>query len=316
MNLQTELPLYLDYCQYRKELDPKTIKAYRIDLTQFLLFMQGRECNKRNIEEYITTLHKDFKQKTVKRKIASVKAFFAYMEEEEIIEGNPFYKIKSKFKEAITLPRIIPRDMIEKLLNYMYKRLELEKSEAKRFVLRDICVIELFFATGMRVYELSNLRTENINLHTGVINIWGKGAKERYIHVVSMEVLDLLNEYYRMNRQEVDTGNYFFVNRKGNRYTEQSIRIMLDRYTREAGLGQHITPHMFRHSVATYLLEEEVDVSYIQKLLGHSSIQTTQIYLHVALKRQAEILKEKHPRNKMHIMTPASSVYQSYESFI
>lgn len=103
------------------------------------------------------------------------------------------------------------------------------------------------------------------------------------------------------NRTEIKESGYFFVNNRGNRYTEQSIRLMLKKYTKQAGIERNITPHMFRHSFATYLIEEGVDVSCVQQILGHSSIKTTQIYIHVAAKKQAEILREMHPRNNMKI---------------
>lgn len=120
MNLQKIVPQYLDYCKYRKELDEKTLKAYRIDLCQFFEYAECENPEKCKMEEYITELHKKYKQKTVKRKLASIKAFYNYLEEEEIISENPFRKIKVKFKENAILPRIIPRGEIEQLLNYMY----------------------------------------------------------------------------------------------------------------------------------------------------------------------------------------------------
>ena len=120
MKLQDKLIPYLEYCTYRKELDKKTVKAYRIDLKQYFSIVCCGEPDKEKIEEYITGLHKKYKQKTVKRKIASVKAFYNYLEEEELIAQNPFHKIKAKFKETTILPRIIPREEIEQLLNYMY----------------------------------------------------------------------------------------------------------------------------------------------------------------------------------------------------
>ena len=122
MILKEKLVPYLEYCQYRKELDRKTIKAYRIDLRQFFTFVCSNNPDKEKIEEYITLLHRQYKQKTIKRKIASLKAFYNYLEEQEIISENPFRKIKVRFKENIVLPRIISREEIEQLLNYMYGR--------------------------------------------------------------------------------------------------------------------------------------------------------------------------------------------------
>lgn len=304
MDMNIELKRYLEYCKYRKELNGNTLKAYRIDLQQYLAVIGEHILVKSDIENYITMLHKNYKQKTVKRKIASVKAFYRYLEEEEILPaGNPFDKIKVKFKETEVLPRIIPRTDIEKLLNYMYG---IMNAYPKRKMLdRDLSVVEMFFATGARVYEISNLKKSDIDLNEGIIKIMGKGGKERYIQIGNADVLDVLRRYYERNRKQIDECGYFFINCRGKRFAEQSIRSMIKKYTLLAGISLHITPHMFRHSVATYLLEEGVDIIYIQKILGHSSIKTTQIYLHIASKKQMEILKELHPRNKMRIQKVA-----------
>lgn len=299
----TTLSTYLDYCLYRKELDPKTIKAYRIDLTQYFNFLNGEEPTKPKIEEYITALHKTYKQKTVKRKIASLKAFYSYLEEEEIIEESPLRRIKVKFKETVVLPRIIPRIEIEKLLNTMYSYRN--KAANPNRWLRDIAVVEVFFATGARVYEISNIHADCVDLDSGLIRIMGKGGKERYIQIGERDIIKLLQDYYRVNEEAIKKCGFFFVNQRGNRYTEQSIRNMLKFYTKKAGIERNITPHMFRHSFATYLIEEGVDVSCVQQILGHSSIKTTQIYIHVAAKKQAEILQNRHPRNKMRIINVA-----------
>lgn len=141
MSIREKVVDYLEYCRFRKELDEKTLKAYRIDLCQFWEFCESDNPERSEIEAYIIKLHKEYKQKTVKRKIASVKAFYSYLEEEEIIEVNPFHKIKSKFKETIVLPRIIPRGEIEQLLNCMYELIH-EKKKADRFLLRDMCRLE------------------------------------------------------------------------------------------------------------------------------------------------------------------------------
>lgn len=301
MKLKDKLEMYLEYCEYRKELDQKTLKAYRIDLCQFFEFVGVDEPKKERIEAYITQLHKKYKQKTVKRKIASVKAFYNYLEETEVIAENPFHKIKVRFKEIVILPRVIPREEIEQLLNYMYQCLSENKASSSKYRLRDVAVIEVLFATGARVYEVSNIREDSINLNTGLIRLMGKGGKERYVQISCTAILDILKKYYAENESAIRESGYFFVNNRGSRYTEQSIRLMLKKYTKEAGLKRNITPHMFRHSFATYLIEEGVDVSCVQQILGHSSIKTTQIYIHIAAKKQAEILREMHPRNRMHI---------------
>lgn len=305
MDYKEQVKKYLEYCEYRKELDWNTLKAYRIDLRQFFEFTQEDVPEKSKIEDYIVELHKKYKQKTIKRKIASIKAYYNYLEECEIIDDSPFRKIKVKFKEAAILPKIIPREEIETLLNYMHSCKKISKDNTYKYWLRDIAVIETLFATGARVYEISNIRLDCINLNTGLIKIMGKGSKERYIQVASGEILDLLKQYYKHNSEAIKKCGFFFVNSWGNRYTEDSIRLMLKKYTKLAGIDRNITPHMFRHSFATYLIEKGVDVSCVQRILGHSSIKTTQIYIHIAAKKQAEILREMHPRNRMNIIRAA-----------
>lgn len=187
----------------------------------------------------------------------------------------------------------------------MYSLGKRDNNKQEKYRLRDVAVIETLFATGARVSEVSNIRMESVNLDTGLIRIMEKGGKERYLQIGSPDILDVLKKYYDQNVVEIKKSGYFFVNSRGCRYTEQSIRLMLKKYTKLAGIERNITPHMFRHSFATYLIEEGVDTSCVQQILGHSSIKTTQICIHVAAKLQAEILREMHPRNRMHILIAA-----------
>lgn len=291
--MQKQVMRYLDYCKYQKELDEKTIKAYKIDLTQYFNFIKKQYTSKEKNEEFVILLHRQYKQKTIKRKIASVKAFFNYLENENVMD-NPFRKINVKFKEEIVLPRIIPKHEIEQLLKYMYSC-----NLDDRNILRDLVVVEMCFATGARVSEISNIKVENVDLKTGLIRLIGKGKKERFIQIVQSSVLELMKKYYSLNSKMIEACGYFFINRLGTRYSEQSIRLMVKKYSYLAGIKRNITPHMFRHSFATYLIEEGADLSCVQRLLGHSSIKTTQIYIHVTIKHQIEILKKYHPRVKM-----------------
>lgn len=292
---------YLEFCRYRKELDEKTIKAYRIDLRQFCEAVGEDFFDRQKVDRYITELHKKYKQKTIKRKIASIRAFYAYLDERDIMEGdNPFGKIKVKFKEEKVLPRIIPRNVIEKLLNYMYQ-LRSQKRIPDKVILRNIAVVEILFATGVRVCEISRLGSDAVDLEAGAIRIQGKGHRERYVQIGNTQVLKIMKQYYEENEKEIKKCGYFFINNRGRKLSEQTIRKMINENARAAGIGLHITPHMFRHSFATYLIEEGADISYVQRILGHSSIKTTQIYIYIAAKMQAEILKTLHPRNKMNV---------------
>lgn len=304
-NNQSHLSNYLTYCTAQKQLDSKTIKAYMIDLNQFLCFIEDTEIEELSIpilESYISSLHAHYKPKTVKRKIASTKAFFHYLEYKEILEKNPFDKLHIRFREPILLPKTIPLHSIESILATIYHEHQTARTPyQRRNALRDVAVIEFLFATGIRISELCNLTPNEVNLYEGSILIYGKGSKERRIHIGNEDVLDILKEYEKEYHKEIVSCNHFFSSQSGKPLSDQSVRRMINKYTSVASIEQHITPHMFRHTFATALLEEDVDIRYIQEMLGHSSINVTEIYTHVTLSKQREILTNKHPRKKMRI---------------
>jgi integrase/recombinase XerD len=289
---------YITYCDLYKRLSNHSIKAYKIDLDQFYKFVGNKDIGKVVILDYVDNLHNCYKQKSVKRKIASLNAFFSYLEYEEIIEANPLSKLKIDFKNEKLLPKIISSTDLITFFKQIYSELEVAKSDYEISVKkRNIAVMELLIATGMRIFEVSNLQKTNINLNEKYVRIYGKGAKERMLQIESDEVLKALKEYEQVRNH--NDSSYFFTNRLGNKLSEQSIRCYIDRIASMAGIKQHITPHMFRHSFATMLLEDDVDIRYIQRILGHSSITTTQIYTHVTSNKQKEILRDKNPRRKI-----------------
>lgn len=300
-----EADQYLIFCLYRKNLDNKTIKSYSIDLKQFENFNNQNNLDWRSksaIESYIESLHTQFKPKSVKRKIASIKAFFHYLELEEILEINPFHKIQIKYKEPFILPKTIPLKNIESIINYSYlKYKNAHTSYNQKTSLRNALILELLFATGMRISELCSLKIAQIDLTEYIIKIYGKGSKERLIQICNQNVQVLLNKYIKERLQDKSNNDYLLINRLHNRLSEQSVRNMITNYAKQAGIPLHITPHMFRHSFATLLLEEDVDIRYIQQMLGHSSITTTQIYTHTSINKQKSILTIKHPRNNLNI---------------
>lgn len=295
---------YLEYCEIRKHLDLKTLKMYRIDLRQFEAFTAQSPMwfSKDILDQFITSLHNQYMSKTIKRKIASLKAFFHYLEHQDLLEENPFSKLDIRFREAKLLPKTIPFHSIQTLLSTLYIQKTSARSKYQLLCcIRDIAVTELLFATGMRISELCSLKPTNIDFEGNTIRICGKGSKERILQIGNAEVLSALQLYQETFSESINTCGYFFVNRQGNQLSDQSVRNMINHYAKLAGINQHITPHMFRHSFATLLLEQNVDIRYIQHILGHSSISTTEIYTHVSDNKQKEILFQKHPRNLMTI---------------
>lgn len=288
---------YLDYCKYQNNLSNSTLKAYQIDIAQFSVFWAGTngEFSRANISSYIVHLQRTFKPRTAKRKAASLKAFCFWLEYMEVLEYNPFASLRIKFNEPQTLPRTIPLDSIAAMLTAAHQA----ACDGRSGALRDAAVLELLFATGVRVSELCALPPQSVELCEGTVLIMGKGAKERIIQIEHTEVLDTLRAYYTANEAAIHSSGHFFINRCGRGYSDQSVRAMIRKYLAAAHVELHVTPHMFRHTCATQLLEADVDLRYIQTLLGHSNITTTQIYTHVSGNKQRSILATKHPRNSM-----------------
>ena len=296
---------YLYHCETRKNLNSKTLKAYRIDLSQFVSFAISKDADslsKALLTDYISLLHNTYQPKTVKRKIASLKTFSHYLYTEDLIEMDPFQKIVLSYREPKRLPKTIPSSTIQLFLTSLYDAHAAAKTQfQKQTALRNIAVIELLFATGMRISELCSLKIEDLDLQNHRVLVYGKGAKERVIYIGNTEVLSLLADYISTCCDVSDSQNWLFLNQRHQRLTEQSVRNMIVKHAKSAGIDLHLTPHMFRHSFATLLLESDVDIRYIQKILGHSSITTTEIYTQVSTHKQQEIMNTKHPRNKMRV---------------
>ena len=304
--LQTATADFLRHCRFEKNLSQKTLKAYSIDLQQLQDFLASRsqptsvncitKIQLRDFLEFIAGL----KPKSIKRKIATFKALFNHLEFEDRVLINPFRKMQIRIKENNHIPSVMDMREITQIFNVAnrYKNRVKDRCSYQYLAsIRDIVIIELLFATGARVSEIAGLRFENINLATGSITIKGKGNKERLIHICNPETIAALKNYRSLcNDRAIDTGGYFLANRFSQKISDQSIRGIVKKLSHRAGITRRITPHVFRHSFATLLLERDVDIKYIQSLLGHSSITTTQIYTHVNRARQKQILSKKHPR--------------------
>lgn len=301
MSIQSSLQYFLGYCEHQKNLDNKTVKAYKIDLNQFISFMalESPVITKDIISNYISYLNDYYKPRSVKRKIASIKVFCGFLCDEGLLENNPFSGMRIRLQRGNSLPRTIPLRTIESLLSVAHQQIcQATSDRAYLVAVRNAAILELLFATGIRVSELCNMKKDDFDLVDGLLMIHGKGNKERIIQIENEEVLNALIKY---NNCELHHRDYFFLNQRHRPISDQSIRRIINKYVEIVDTQKHITPHMFRHSFATLLLEEDVDLRYIQQLLGHSSISTTQIYTHVSAAKLKNILLTKHPRNKITI---------------
>jgi len=308
MTLKEAIEQFLFHCRYDKNLSPKTLKAYSIDLRQVSDFLAAslpathiEAIDKVALRLYIKTLFTGLAEKSVKRKVASLKALFHFLEREDLIAINPFRKMDVRIKETKRLPRGLSLPDLKRLFQHIYhaKRITSGPTEPQyRALVRDIAVLETLFATGARVAEVCHLRLEDVDLTQGRIRIMGKGARERLLQLPDQDTLGALLAYQALWLDPTPPHPFFFHNRGGRRLSEQSVRSMLRRHAKGAGLALHLTPHMLRHSVATLLLEQGVDIRYIQHFLGHSSITTTQIYTAISDHSHNQILA-RHPRHQL-----------------
>lgn len=302
---------FLFHCEFEKSLSHQTITAYKTDLrqcaeflthelgTDFLLNQVGKE----QIKSYLQSIA-EWKPKTIKRKIAALKSMFSFVEYERDDYINPFRRLRFRIKEAVYIPVTMSIDEVGQVLNAAYSKLESAKGATAHAIStskRAIAIIELLFVSGIRVSELCTLKLCNLNLSTGTLLIQGKGNKERLLHICQERVLESLKCYRESLSSEHSVLPYFFVNRLGRRLSTESVRVTIRAIVKAAGLKKHVTPHTFRHSFATLILEEGVDIRYIQAFLGHSSIVTTQLYTRVNNSQQRHILATKHPRMRLQI---------------
>lgn len=296
-SLSSLIATYLETGQYEKQLSPDTIKAYRIDLHQFSNFTKGVWADKDMLGQYIKHLNQHFAPRSVKRKLASVRAFYHEMELSGELEENPFNKLHIHIHSPQQLPRTIPEQLVQALLQSAYDAY----TPGCRDILRDIVVLELLFSTGLRVSELCALSQDTFMLSESGLRLLvkGKGRKERMLQITTPELLQITKIYCEMFSEEIQTHGAILFNERGRPLSPQSVRRIINKYFSQIDASGHVTPHMFRHTFATSLLEAGMDIRYIQSLLGHSTISTTQIYTHVTARQQTLLLAEKHPRGKM-----------------
>lgn len=305
MTLADAISHFLFHCRYEKNLNPKTLKAYDTDLRQMLGFLAGSDeaevasIEKAELRHFIRHMHAVFAARSLKRKVATMKSLFHFLEREDLITVSPFCKMDVRIREARRLPRTVPLDQITRLFKRVYAGLHATREGTPKHttLVRDIAVLEALFATGARVAEICNLTPGDVDLARGSVRIFGKGARERMVQICHPEAIAAMALYQSQARSSGDC--WFFCNRAGRRLSEQSVRVLLRRHATAAGLSLLVTPHMLRHSVATLLHEEGVDVRYIQHLLGHRSIATTQIYTEVGEASQRRMLVQHHPRRHL-----------------
>ena len=286
---------YLDYCKTHKRLSSHTIRAYKNDLMQFY------NSDYDNVESYIEQLtQSNIKTNTLRRKIACMKVFYNYLKYQNIIEENPFNQLRFQFRIEKILPKTIPHDILKSIFIYLEQKVIVSKTDyQKQHAERNLLIISLLLSTGIRISELCHIHLKDINLSNKTLHIIGKGKKERILFLGDQKTFNLLETY--INKTKNEPNDFLFPGKHSPKpLSEQSVRLILKRIVEQNSLSKTITPHMFRHSFATMLLDSDVDIRYIQQILGHSSISITQIYTHVSHSKQKEILSSFNPVSVIH----------------
>jgi len=307
---------FLNHCECMRKLSVNTLRAYRNDLFLFWDFFHERGTNEsetaldlKMIRDFLES-RRAKKPRTIRRHLAVMKAYAEFLNKEGYILGNPLLANPFRVKVPPPRPRAVGLSTIQKLLMCVYNLLDQRCSiHARSALIRDIAILELLFASGMRVSEISNLHWEQVDLDAGILRVIGKGNKERVIPLCGAEVIAAV----KLHKQRSANGNqsypkdFVFTNRRSKRFSEQSVRLMVKKYAKQSDVAL-LTPHVLRHSVATLLLDQGVDLRHIQRLLGHSSISTTTIYVHVSEASHQAVLRAKHPRLLLDLTRPRQSV--------
>ena len=294
---------FLNHCHFERKLDVKTIKSYRFDIEQLAngLEMGARLCDITRVflKQWVASLS-HYRYKTIKRKIASVNAFMNYIEVEWEDYNNPLRSLHIRLKPPVRLPVVMTKEEMLRIMNRLDYRIRASKDENQLFfATRDKAIIELLFGSGMRIGELCGLRNQDVDMCSGQVRIIGKGNKERVIDICLPIIMQSLKQWVLVRKSTNCPKDGFFTSRIGRKLGPQTVRLLVHRLTQDCSIEKNVTPHTFRHTFATLLLEENIDIANIQHILGHSSIATTQIYLHVNSLKQREILTNHHPRSRL-----------------
>lgn len=287
------------YILVEKNFSQYTAKAYASDVMSFLIWLEEANVSSvdyNKIREYLRFIHKyNYKKTTIARKISALRTFYKYLYRERVVEANPVSSITAPKREK-KLPKFLDKDEIEQILN----NVNIENPAG----FRNRAILELLWATGMRISELSGLNFGDLNLEHNEIKVFGKGSKERIV-LISERAKSYVQRYIEHARRLVakdfppppqDEDSPVFINNTGYRLNPKTIRNVINSIVDKISLPKKVTPHMFRHSFATYLIENGADLRVVQELLGHASISNTQIYTHISTKHLTDTYNKAHPR--------------------
>jgi len=294
--MHQRLDQFIHYLIVEKGLSKNTIEAYGHNINRFLDFLLAKriqeikDISKLDLRAFLQFLkRKDLSSRSIARNLVSIRMFLRFLQQEGILEINPAEEIESP-KTTKTLPEVLSLQEVERLLE--------QPDTQTTLGVRDRAMLEILYATGMRVSELTRLPLHQINLEGGYVLLYGKGSKERIVPL-GAEAMRRVGDYLERSRELLAKGReslFLFINRSGKPMSRQQFWKNIKAYGRKAGIKKRVTPHLIRHSFASHLLEGGADLRSVQMMLGHVDISTTQIYTHVTGERLKKIHQRYHPR--------------------
>lgn len=290
------IKLYVRYLRLERNLSPNTIEAYRNDLAHLEAFMMRNNLKLENVtleqlHTFAASLHEyGITSRSQARVLSGVRSFFRFLVLDGVVESDP-----TELLEWPSLPEHLPVVLTLEEIDRIEDSIDLSKAEGAR----NRAIIEVLFSCGLRVSELVNMKLSDLYLEDRVLLVRGKGNKERLVPVSNKAIADLKRWFFDRNLMKIKPGedDYVFLNRRGAHLTRTMILIMVKRQAEEAGIKKTISPHTFRHSFATALLQGGADLRSIQAMLGHEKIDTTLVYTHISNEQLRKAILEHHPRN-------------------
>ena len=286
----SNLRSFLNYLLVDKGLSNNTVKAYEADISSFFQWLDNEDLKYKNLQEdhinqYISFLfQRKMRSSSVNRKISSIKSFYIFLVKRNFVKNSPLNDLVTPKQEKY-LPESMSEAEVDKLLN--------SPNVSNKIENRDKAMIEMLYATGMRISELVNLKMTDVDMKRCVVKVFGKGSKERLVPF-GETALDSLRSY--LNEREQSSSKEIFLSNRGKKMTRVAFWQRVKVYLIRENLKNSISPHTLRHAFATHLLNRGADLRSVQLLLGHSDLSTTQIYTHIAKQRLSDVLKKHHPR--------------------